>query len=114
MPSIPRKQKPRPWIKPRKPFDTVSDEVKDRPYNSKRWRKASHSFLVRNPLCVYCLQQGRTTAAQVTDHIDHDRFDFWDKRGWQALCRPCHDRKSGQDGNYKRKEKDEGMGGINL
>ena len=34
------------------------------------------------------------------DHIIPHRGDqklFWDRNNWQALCKPCHDRKTGKE-----------------
>ena len=61
---------------------------------SARWTNTAKAFLVRNPLCVYCDQLGRTTAATVVDHIVPHKGDyniFWDPNNWQALCKHCHD-----------------------
>ena len=70
---------------------------KDRPhqhlYNAK-WARMSKAFLTKNPLCVYCLQVGKTTPSQVTDHIIPHEGDvelFWDPLNRQALCKQCHD-----------------------
>jgi len=62
-------------------------------YNAK-WNRMSAAFRVENPLCVYCLQVGKTTPSQVTDHIIPHEGDvelFWDQSNWQALCKQCHD-----------------------
>ncbi len=62
-----------------------------------RWRKASKAFLLTHPLCEECLRRGRYTKATVVDHIIPHRGDkmlFWDPGNWQALCKPCHDRKT--------------------
>jgi 5-methylcytosine-specific restriction protein A len=58
-----------------------------------RWEKARRAYLKANPLCVKCLEQGRTTAAKVVDHIVPHKGDdglFWDVDNWQALCTSCH------------------------
>ena len=58
------------------------------------WRKASKAYLRRNPLCVYCLQTGKSKGARVVDHIvphKGDRALFWDIDNWQGLCKRCHD-----------------------
>lgn len=37
------------------------------------------------------------TRAELVDHIVPHRGAmgfFWDRGNWQALCRPCHDKKS--------------------
>lgn len=58
-----------------------------------RWHKARTAFLRENPLCVMCRAEGRTTEAQVVDHIVPHRGDeklFWDRSNWQSLCKPHH------------------------
>jgi len=63
-----------------------------------RWRKARAAFLQKHPLCRQCLREGRLTPATVVDHILPHRGNqelFWDEKNWQALCRTCHDRKTG-------------------
>lgn len=59
-----------------------------------KWQKAREQHLRDNPLCVYCGRQGRTTAANIVDHIVAHRGDrglFWDRDNWQSLCKLCHD-----------------------
>ncbi len=66
---------------------------------SRRWERERRIFLARHPLCVHCLAAGRTRAAEVVDHIVPHRGDselFWDGHNWQALCKACHDRKTGR------------------
>lgn len=68
-----------------------------RGYDSK-WRAARAQYLKRHPLCVKCLEQGILTPATVVDHIIPHRGNvrlFWDMGNWQALCKQCHDRKTG-------------------
>lgn len=58
-----------------------------------RWQKASKAYLAHHPLCVYCQQSRRITAATVVDHIVPHRGDqqlFWDSSNWQSLCATCH------------------------
>lgn len=66
--------------------------TKQRGYSS-QWRKARAAFLQAHPLCVYCMRNGKVTAANVVDHIVPHRGDmslFWDTKNWQALCSSCH------------------------
>lgn len=59
-----------------------------------RWQKARAGFLRSHPLCVMCLREGKTTAAQVVDHIKPHRGNqalFWSRDNWQPLCKQCHD-----------------------
>ena len=107
------------WIMPRKPkrpcrypgCPNLSDEVYCEEHRGlyaresahrrgygHEWRTARERFLRRNPLCVECLKRGRIAPATVVDHIVPHRGDeklFWDERNWQALCKACHDRKTG-------------------
>lgn len=61
---------------------------------------ASRRYLRDNPLCVMCKNNGRFVEATVVDHIVLHRGNqklFWDKNNWQALCKPCHDKKTGTE-----------------
>ena len=71
-------------------------------------RGYNYKFLSDNPLCCYCERTGRTTAANVVDHIIPHRGDqslFWNESNWQPLCKPCHD---------STKAKEEGRGPFKL
>ena len=66
----------------------------------KAWQRESRRFLAAHPLCVQCAKQGRYVKATVVDHIRPHRGDpalFWDQSNWQALCKPCHDKKTGDE-----------------
>lgn len=70
-----------------------------RGYNSK-WRRLSKQYLRKHPMCARCMQQGRYVPATVVDHIIPHRGDsalMWDESNWQALCKPCHDKKTGNE-----------------
>ena len=70
-----------------------------RGYN-RRWQKVSKQYLTIHPLCENCLKNGKYTKATVVDHIKPHRGDpelFWDPKNWQALCKPCHDHKTGTE-----------------
>ena len=65
-----------------------------------RWRRESKKFLQLHPLCEECLRHGIATPATVVDHIIPHRGDpklFWERSNWQALCKKCHDRKTGRE-----------------
>jgi 5-methylcytosine-specific restriction protein A len=74
----------------------------DRPSSDKRgynyrWRKVRDAYLRKHPLCVTCMQEGRYVQATVIDHIKPHRGDeklMWDENNYQALCKPCHDKKT--------------------
>jgi 5-methylcytosine-specific restriction protein A len=62
-----------------------------------RWRQARQERLQQEPICVMCAKEGRVTLSVVVDHIVPHRGVkelFWDQSNWQALCKPCHDRKT--------------------
>lgn len=64
-----------------------------------RWQQAARAYLARFPLCAECGRQGKTTVAEVVDHVRPHRGDarlFWDSTNWQGLCAPCHNRKTGR------------------
>jgi 5-methylcytosine-specific restriction protein A len=69
-----------------------------------RWRAARKRYLSANPLCVMCLDIGRPRVATVVDHLVPHRGDdrlFRDESNWQALCKPCRDRKTARsDGRW--------------
>jgi 5-methylcytosine-specific restriction endonuclease McrA len=63
----------------------------DRGYDHK-WHKFSAGFKRANPLCEYCLADGKIVASEVTDHdLPHqgDKELFWDNT-FTALCAKCH------------------------
>lgn len=77
--------------------DALRGNAAARGYDAK-WRVARKLFLQRYPLCQRCLKFGRLTPATVVDHIVPHRGDpllFWDQENWQALCKGCHDQKTG-------------------
>lgn len=59
------------------------------------WQRIRLAFLRANPLCVHCLEAGMTTAATEVDHILRlKRGGTNDFTNLQALCKPCHTRKT--------------------
>lgn len=74
-----------------------------RGYDS-RWQKESRRFLQAHPLCEQCAKQGRYVKATVVDHVTPHRGDpvlFWDRSNWRALCKRCHDWKTGREDRWK-------------
>lgn len=65
----------------------------ERGYGAK-WQRRRIAYLRAHPLCVYCKQTGKVSAATVVDHIVPHRGDktlFWKESNWQSLCKTCHD-----------------------
>ena len=64
----------------------------------RRWRKAREAYLTEHPLCVECQKKGLTVVATVVDHVIPHRGNeelFWSETNWAAVCKACHDRKTG-------------------
>ena len=80
------------------------DPVSRALYGSRRWRRERLVFLRAHPLCSECECYGIIRAATVVDHVDPPHGDetvFWDSGRWQALCVPCHNRKTAaRDGGF--------------
>ncbi len=57
-------------------------------------------FLRHHPLCAHCLKRGFTTPATEVDHIKPLREGGarLDQINLQALCKPCHSRKTARGG----------------
>ena len=66
-------------------------------YNHWRWRDPKRGLRIRklrhDPLCWYCKQAGRVTAADTVDHVvphEGDEELFWDWDNLRSSCTPCH------------------------
>lgn len=62
------------------------------PLNSAAWSKLRRQVLAEEPLCRHCAAQGLVVPATEVDHMngaDDNRRD-----ALQALCKPCHSRKT--------------------
>lgn len=82
-----------------KPLHPDRPSAAKRGYGSK-WQRTSKAYLRKHPLCVKCLAQGKFVTATVVDHIiPHrgDHFLMWSDTNWQALCKACHDKKTGNE-----------------
>ena len=67
---------------------------------SYRWSKERDAYLIRNPLCVICLENKEIRTATEVDHIRPHKGNmalFWDVTNWQALCKTCHSQKTGKE-----------------
>lgn len=80
-------------------YDEKRGSARDRGY-SREWDKFSKAWLSGHPLCEYCFNQGRVSAAELTDHIvphGGDPNRFWPEfesdqhLHFAACCRECHD-----------------------
>jgi 5-methylcytosine-specific restriction endonuclease McrA len=61
-------------------------------YKTARWQRLRRLQLREHPLCAFCLERGRVTAANVVDHVEPHHGD-WTKfctSKLQSLCEPCH------------------------
>lgn len=89
-----------------KRVEPVRESALSRGYNY-RWQKYRKGYLINNPLCVKCLEDGDVTKATVVDHVIPHRGDallFWDRDNHQALCKRHHDIKTAkEDGGFGNK-----------
>lgn len=82
--------------KDRRQYDKYRGNSTERGYTWE-WRKYRLTYLRQHSLCVVCMSANRVTPATVVDHkIPHkgNQQLFWDATNHQALCKPCHDRKT--------------------
>lgn len=64
------------------------------------WRRLRLQFLAAHPLCLFCADADRVTAATVVDHIITiaDRPDLrLDWSNLRPLCKECHDRHTARE-----------------
>ena len=100
-------------VQVRQEVDARRGSARARGYTT-AWQKAREAYLRAHPLCQCedCDEgRKRLTPATVVDHkIPHkgDRKLFWDSSNWQAMAKPCHDRKTARESGFA------GRGGSNL
>ncbi len=79
--------------RPREHRASASDRGYDR-----TWQKLARAFLDEHPLCVMCLDAGRSVSATQVDHkipiTGKDDPSRLDPRALQALCDSCHSKKT--------------------
>ena len=62
-------------------------------YGQAKWRKRARAQLLKFPLCQFCLDKGKVTAATIVDHVEPhrgDEFNFYNG-AVQSLCKFHHD-----------------------
>lgn len=74
-------------------------------YKSVAWQRTREAYLRAHPLCCACEAKGLTVAARAVDHIvpiksGGERLDW---RNLQALCIPCHNRKTTGEWQSRRR-----------
>lgn len=84
-------------------YDKKRGSAAKRWYDAK-WIKIRNLVRAEEPLCRYCLKEGRTTATQEIDHIlphKGNRELFIDRTNLQGLCKRCHSSKTArEDGGF--------------
>ena len=78
--------------------DAKRPSSRERGYDSK-WERESKAFLGLHRYCAVCF-----APATLVDHIRPHKSDkglFWRRSNWQAMCSPCHSRKTAsEDGGF--------------
>ena len=67
-------------------------------YDLAQWRRRRDYQLMEQPLCAFCLRDGRATRAVIADHVEPHRGDrnaFWFGM-LQSLCVDCHNTRKRQ------------------
>lgn len=69
------------------------------PYNTAAWKRLRAAKLAQDPLCEYCRQAGRITAAREVDHRQSIKNggDPWDWTNLTSTCSACHSEKTQAD-----------------
>jgi len=69
-----------------------SQSPRHRWYCRSNWLKRQRHQLRVQPLCEFCLQEGRLTPASVADHVEPHGGDYTKFRlgKLQSLCASCH------------------------
>ena len=77
-------------------YNAARNSAPDRSlYHEPKFRRRRAAFLKRpeNLLCVWCRQEGRTTASVAVDHDPPHRGNreaFYDESTWRASCTSCN------------------------
>jgi 5-methylcytosine-specific restriction protein A len=73
--------------------DRARGSFRERGYNA-RWSRLSLAYRRAHPLCVLCLEAGRTVAAECVDHLQpiSQGGDMFDETNLRSLCWACHSR----------------------
>ena len=82
-----------------KPFKIERDKEEVSFYKTYKWTKTSKNYRKRNPLCVECLEKGRTRKADVVDHIVPIKHggELLNEENFQSLCHSHHNMKTAKD-----------------
>lgn len=91
--------------------DQVKSHAREKPRESStsrgygyKWQQARAGYLAKHPLCIRCQARGIVVVATDVDHVVPHKGDmalFWDRSNWQALCGPCHSKKTAsEDGGF--------------
>lgn len=90
------------YHKPKKIFEDGSFQFKKERESGRypgNWAKIRKQVLIEQPLCRICELNGRIVLAQEVDHITPLRHggDKISRSNLQALCIPCHRKKSAME-----------------
>ena len=102
MPTLPKRNN-RSWIP--KPSVNIRQVDNSSFYHSRAWRMCRKLYIKSHPLCEQCTREGRTTSAQMCDHIRPITLGGLklDTSNIQSLCNKCHAKKSALESvEYRR------------
>ena len=68
-----------------------------------RWQKIRRAYLNANPICVVCLAEGRTTAADQVDHIEPlSAGGTNEESNLRSMCRHHHSQRTARESAWGR------------
>ena len=92
------------YLPPRHATERERGSASARGYD-RAWQKVRDAVLAEEPLCRFCFDAGRVTAAEEVDHIKtvRDRPDLRLVRAnLRPLCKPCHSTHTGSTSRVAR------------
>lgn len=83
-----------------------NDTARHKHEHTRRWQKLRLLYLRANPLCVDCTKQNKIVPATEVHHVVPIAKGGTDEEcNLQALCKPCHSRKTAEEINRGRDSK---------
>ena len=64
-------------------------------YNNATWKNLRQIVFHRDPICKICNRRPSSVADHIKDHKGNLKL-FYDLENLRGLCKPCHDKKTGE------------------
>lgn len=63
------------------------------------WKRLHDFIMSRDPICKICNRERSTVADHIKDHKGNTNL-FFDRNNLRGLCKPCHDKKTGEEHGF--------------